>query len=171
MSAPTSCASDPTDLDRLAAGLEALALTFGLSDAKQTQSAGARSSASMSTGLAGPLKRGLQSAVNARPADAERALRSWTASGSKRNQPLWNAPAMNRSALLERLAQACRHIAMGEQNIARLREIIARLERGGHDSSTAKELLARFEELQKLPIADRDRLEKELAEKLLARRR
>jgi hypothetical protein len=60
---------------------------------------------------------------------------------------------------------------MGEQTIARLREIIARLERGGHDSSAAKELLARFEELQKLPMADRDRLEKELAEKLLARRR
>ncbi len=78
---------------------------------------------------------------------------------------------MNRSALLERLAQACRDIAMGEQTIVRLREIIARLERGGHNSSTAKELLARFEELQKSPIADRDRLEKELAEKLLARRR
>jgi hypothetical protein len=78
---------------------------------------------------------------------------------------------MNRSALLEHLAQACRQITMGEQNIARLREIIARLERGGHDSSSAKELLARFEELQKSPIADRDRLEKELAEKLLAYRR
>jgi exonuclease VII small subunit len=71
---------------------------------------------------------------------------------------------MNRRALLERLAQACRHIVVGEENIARLREIIARLERGGHDSSAAKELLARFEELQKLAIADRDRLEKELAQ-------
>jgi hypothetical protein len=70
---------------------------------------------------------------------------------------------MKCSALRKRLAQACRHIAMGEENIARLREIIAGLERGGHDSSTAKELLARFEELQKLPIADRNRLEKELA--------
>jgi hypothetical protein len=78
---------------------------------------------------------------------------------------------MNRSALLERLAHACRDIAIGEQNIVRLREIIARLERDGHDSSTAKELLARFEELQQRPIADRDRLEKELAQKLLARRR
>jgi hypothetical protein len=70
---------------------------------------------------------------------------------------------MSRSALLNRLAQARRDIAMGEENTARLREIIARLESGGRDSSTAKELLARFEELQKLPIADRNRLEKELA--------
>jgi hypothetical protein len=35
MSVTTSCASDPTDLDRLAASLEALALTFGHSETKQ----------------------------------------------------------------------------------------------------------------------------------------
>jgi hypothetical protein len=70
---------------------------------------------------------------------------------------------MNRSVLQERLNRVRRHIAMGEENLARLREIIARLERSGHDSSAARELLARFEELQKLPVADRDRLEMELA--------
>jgi hypothetical protein len=71
---------------------------------------------------------------------------------------------MKRSALLDRLAQARRHVAMGEENIARLHEIIARLERGGHDSCLAKQLIARFKEIQQLHIAERDRLEGELAQ-------
>ncbi len=70
---------------------------------------------------------------------------------------------MRRNAILERISMARRHVAMGEENIARLREIIARLERGGHDSAQARGLLARFEEIQQLHIADRDRLERELA--------
>jgi hypothetical protein len=70
---------------------------------------------------------------------------------------------MKRNALRDRLALAHHHIAMGEENIARMRDIIARLERGGHDSCLARQLLTRFEELQALHIADRIRLEKELA--------
>jgi hypothetical protein len=35
ISVAASCTSDPTELDRLAASLEAIALTFGSSDAKQ----------------------------------------------------------------------------------------------------------------------------------------
>jgi hypothetical protein len=69
---------------------------------------------------------------------------------------------MDRSTVL--LEMARHHVAMGEENIARLREIIARLERGGHDTSTTTELLARFEEIQRLHLADRDRLENELAQ-------
>jgi hypothetical protein len=71
---------------------------------------------------------------------------------------------MDRSTVLKHLEMARRHVAMGEENIARLREIIARLERGGHDTSTTTELLARFEEIQRLHLADRDRLENELAQ-------
>jgi hypothetical protein len=71
---------------------------------------------------------------------------------------------MKRSALLDRLAQTYRHVAIGEENIGRLREIVARLERGGHDSWLAKQLLARFEEIQQLYVYDRDRLENELAQ-------
>jgi hypothetical protein len=41
---------------------------------------------------------------------------------------------------------------------------VVELELGGHVSLDAKRLLAQFEELQKLHIADRDRLEVELAE-------
>ncbi len=74
------------------------------------------------------------------------------------------AAAAHHIALLKRLARARRHIAMGEENIARLQDIIGRLERGGHDSSVANELLARFERLQELQVADRDRLERLLAQ-------
>jgi hypothetical protein len=68
---------------------------------------------------------------------------------------------MDRSTLLEHLAQARRHVAAGKRLIARQRELVAELERDGHDSSTAKQLLRIFEETQKLHVADRDRLERE----------
>jgi hypothetical protein len=59
---------------------------------------------------------------------------------------------------------ARRHVATGERNIARQREIVAGLERDGHNSLDAKRLLGFFEELQNMHIAHRDRLEKTLAE-------
>jgi hypothetical protein len=64
---------------------------------------------------------------------------------------------------LDHLAQARRHVAIGERHIARQRELVIELERDGHDASSAKQLLVQFEELQALHIADRDRLEQELA--------
>jgi hypothetical protein len=72
--------------------------------------------------------------------------------------------AVDRGAHLKRLRRARRDIAMGEENIFRLHEIIGRLERGGHDSSVAKELLARFQKLQEGLVADHDRLEKQFAQ-------
>src|SRR5262249_8037332 len=72
--------------------------------------------------------------------------------------------SMDRSTILEHLSAARRHVATGERNIARQRQGVTELERGGHVSLDAKQLLARFEELQKLYISDRDRLETELAE-------
>jgi hypothetical protein len=68
------------------------------------------------------------------------------------------------TAILERLSAARRHVRTSERNIARQRKVVSELERDGHVSLEAKRLLARFEELQELHIADRDRLETELAE-------
>ena len=59
---------------------------------------------------------------------------------------------------------ARRHVAKGETLIARQREIVARLERGGHSSLEAKRLLASFEEIQNLHVAHLDRLDKALAQ-------
>ena len=45
----------------------------------------------------------------------------------------------------DHLAQAQRHLSMGEEVIARQRRVISRLERDGHDSGEARRLLALFE--------------------------
>jgi hypothetical protein len=71
---------------------------------------------------------------------------------------------MDRATVTAHLAQAERHVALGEQHIARQREIVSELEDGSHDAVQARRLLAQFEELQALHIADRDRLRRELAE-------
>jgi hypothetical protein len=71
----------------------------------------------------------------------------------------------DRTTLLEHFSMSCRHVAIGERHIARQREIGAGLERDGRNSLEAKQQLAYLEELQKMHIAHRDRLEKVLAEK------
>jgi hypothetical protein len=70
---------------------------------------------------------------------------------------------MDRATVLEHLAQARRHVSLGERHIARQRQLIAGLERVGSDSWEAWKLLQQFEDLQRLHIHDRDRLERELA--------
>jgi hypothetical protein len=64
--------------------------------------------------------------------------------------------------LEQRLAQAEGHMAMSERHIASQRKFATGLLRDGHDASQALALLLRFEELQQLHIADRDRLRGEL---------
>jgi len=70
---------------------------------------------------------------------------------------------MDRSMILDHLAQARCHVAMGEKHIASQREVIAALERNGYDTSGAEELLATFEELQRMHVADQDRLQNKLS--------
>jgi hypothetical protein len=62
------------------------------------------------------------------------------------------------------VAEAEKHVRIGERNIARQRELISRLERDGHDSAEARKLLAKFEELQAMYLAERDRLWRDIAE-------
>jgi hypothetical protein len=71
---------------------------------------------------------------------------------------------MDRNMILDHLAIVRRHVAGGEQIVARQREIIARLERAGCDTSDATRLLLQFEEVQSLHVAHRERLEKKLSE-------
>ena len=75
-----------------------------------------------------------------------------------------SSSARERTALLESFSRALRHVAIGEANIARQREIVAQLERGGHNSLEARSLLASFEEIQDMHVAHRNRLEIALAE-------
>jgi hypothetical protein len=64
--------------------------------------------------------------------------------------------------LYDYLAQAERHVKEGQDVLSRQHKTIAELKRGGHDAADALQLLADFEEIQALHVADRDRLRKEL---------
>jgi hypothetical protein len=69
---------------------------------------------------------------------------------------------MDREQTLQHLAEAEDHVAVGMQHIARQRELIAQLERDGHDVTQARALLEQFEQLQEMHVADRDRLRRSL---------
>jgi hypothetical protein len=71
---------------------------------------------------------------------------------------------MDREMLKRHLALAEEHIATGEKNIARQRDLIAQLEREGRDTASARIFLREFEQLQALHIAERERLLSELSE-------
>jgi len=70
---------------------------------------------------------------------------------------------MDQKILEEHLAQVERHVSLGRSAIVRQREIVYRLERDGHYAGEAKRLLATSEKLQKMLMADRDRLLRKLA--------
>jgi hypothetical protein len=70
---------------------------------------------------------------------------------------------MDRKMLKRHLAQANVHVETGRKHIVRQRKVIAKLERGGHDTKQARALLDQ-EELQAMHIADRERILRELAE-------
>lgn len=70
---------------------------------------------------------------------------------------------MDREQLIAHLAQAERHVKLGEDHIARQKELVARLEAHGLDTTEAKRLLCEFQELLTVHIAGRDRMRHELA--------
>ncbi|MBV9434173.1 MAG: hypothetical protein JO137_20310 [Hyphomicrobiales bacterium] len=60
------------------------------------------------------------------------------------------------------LSEAEAHVAEGMRHVENQREIIANLERGGHDTFEAEWLLRTFEDTLAMHVAHRDRLRKEL---------
>jgi hypothetical protein len=66
----------------------------------------------------------------------------------------------------DHLAQAERHVALGEEHVQNQRALVDKLARDGHDTAMARQLLSQFEDLQISHIADRDRLKKELKAEL-----
>ena len=71
---------------------------------------------------------------------------------------------MDRDILERQLTKAEEQVAIAAQNVARQRELVAQLERDGHDASQAQKMLEQFLKQQALHIADHDRLIKELIE-------
>lgn len=70
---------------------------------------------------------------------------------------------LHRAWLLERLRQAEARINEGQRRIARQREVIGQIESLHEDATVARKLLASYEELHAIHLADRDRLFKSLA--------
>ena len=75
---------------------------------------------------------------------------------------------MDREILEKHLALAELHVAKGELLIVRQRELTAKLLGDGHEvvAASATSLLRLFEETQKVFVADRDRIKKELSEQI-----
>jgi hypothetical protein len=70
---------------------------------------------------------------------------------------------MDGAALLADLRRAEAHIANSQARIAQQQEIIAELDREGHDTVPAKDMLASFEKTLAKHIANRDRIAGKLA--------
>jgi hypothetical protein len=69
---------------------------------------------------------------------------------------------MNRATLRERLDQTEHNIGDARRHVARLRDLVAELQRGGSDLRLATNLLQQFEHRLATYIAVRDGLRKEL---------
>jgi hypothetical protein len=69
---------------------------------------------------------------------------------------------MDRDTLQEHLRQAMAHVAQGREHIVSQQALIAELERDGHDTAAAKQLLEMFEQSQAMHAAHAARLEEEL---------
>ena len=69
---------------------------------------------------------------------------------------------MNRDFVERALAQAERHVAEGEVILARQRAAITVTERVGRNVERFKDMLSVFEDSQRVHVADRDRLRKDL---------
>jgi len=69
---------------------------------------------------------------------------------------------IDRSTLLAHLAQAERHVSLGEAHIARQEALIIDLERDGHDTKDAVGVLGTLRETQTQHVLNVERLMKEL---------
>jgi hypothetical protein len=70
---------------------------------------------------------------------------------------------MDRAMLERHLKQAKEHVALGRKSVLRQFEIIAELERDGHDATTARALLTTYQSIQEVQESDLDRIKKDLA--------
>lgn len=70
---------------------------------------------------------------------------------------------MHWERVAEYLREAEDHVARGRQHIASQARIVDELECHGHDATIARKLLAQFKQVQKLHVAEVERLSEELA--------
>jgi hypothetical protein len=73
-----------------------------------------------------------------------------------------SSPTTERAILEDRLAQAERHVAAGEEHINRQRRVVSERRRQRLDAREAMVVLMQFESLQDKHVAERDRLRNEV---------
>lgn len=69
---------------------------------------------------------------------------------------------MDKAFVKRRLASAEKHIAEGARHIAQQTKLILGMERLGRDASQSKQLLRTFKDTQRLYLAERDKLRRQL---------
>jgi hypothetical protein len=74
--------------------------------------------------------------------------------------------SIDRERILRQLAHVMNQVAEGEENVSRHRKAMAELERDGHDASLARIMLIYAEHVQTMNLAEWQRLEKMLGEKV-----
>jgi hypothetical protein len=74
--------------------------------------------------------------------------------------------SINREKILRQLADVHNQVAGDDGNLARHRTAVAELERDGQDASLARKMLAYSEHVQKMTLAERQRLRQILGERI-----
>jgi hypothetical protein len=74
--------------------------------------------------------------------------------------------SIDREKVLKQLARVMNQRAEGDENVARQRMAVVELERDGQDASLAQKMLKYTEHVQTINIAEQQRLEKLLGEKV-----
>jgi hypothetical protein len=74
--------------------------------------------------------------------------------------------SIDREKILKQLARVMNQVAENEETVARHRKAVAELERDSQDASLAQKMLKYAEHVQSIHLAEQQRLEKMLGEKI-----
>ena len=74
--------------------------------------------------------------------------------------------SIDREKILQQLARVMNQMAEGEETVARHRKAVAELERDGRQVGLAQKMLKYAEHVQSIHLAEQQRLEKILGEKI-----
>jgi hypothetical protein len=74
--------------------------------------------------------------------------------------------SIDREKVLKQLARVMNQMAEGDENVARQRMTVAELKRDGQDASLAQKMLKYAEHVQTMSLAERQRLERILDERI-----
>lgn len=77
--------------------------------------------------------------------------------------------SIDREKILKHLARVMNQVAEGDENVARHRKAVAELVRDGQDASLAQKMLKYAEHVHSSHLAEQQRLENMLGEKIDAR--